>query len=279
MRILHRDIAAGPLAITAALSVVVLVGVLGTRAISLLRANADTSVAVAAAAGAIDSSKNSPAAGADWQQEMTLLGIPTNIDPSATSTNDTIAMIGPVIAAELLGQYAGLSAQGTVSSSTLAAAGTQLAPSVRAIVTYKTYAPSEIKVDSNTSYERMLLYRADLRDALAPLLKNTSAEFEIYAKYVQTGDPVYLAQLEGAAANYRQAAINTAGVTVPQDAIMYHIAILNAMQEFAAVLDGMTSHGSDAIASAALLRSYNKAEQDMLNSFNNLASYYTRKTP
>jgi hypothetical protein len=125
----------------------------------------------------------------------------------------------------------------------------------------------------------MLRYRDDLRTALAPLLKNTGSELEIYGKYIETSDPSYLEQLSAAAVNYRAAADNAAAVTVPNDAVNYHKDILNAMEEFAATLDQMAAHATDPLASAALLRTYNQAESDMYTSFNSLSLYYSQKTP
>ena len=49
------------------------------------------------------------------------------------------------------------------------------------------------------------------------------------------------------------------------------------MEEFAATLDGLSTHATDPLASAALLRTYNKAETDMYTSFNALSSYYAQK--
>ena len=51
------------------------------------------------------------------------------------------------------------------------------------------------------------------------------------------------------------------------------------MEEFAATLDALVAHADDPFASVALLRGYNKAESDMLTSFNALTIYYKSKTP
>lgn len=263
-------------AATAAVSLGVLLAVISWRVISIATARAQSTTFVAAAS---TPSAQKAAAGATWHQEMTLLGIDTEGAADATSSSDHLAMIGPMVTAELVGEYAGLQASGSYSSSSAAQAANDIAANVRAVITYKTYSLSDLKTDNDTSYKRMLTYRSDLRDSLAPLLQNSSAELELYAKYVETSDPLYLAQLAAAAANYHAAAAKTAAVVVPRDAVNYHLAILNAMQQFAATLDAMTSHTADALTSAALLRSYNQAEQDMYTSFNNLSAYYAQKTP
>ena len=261
---------------SAALAVAVLLCVLGYKVVSIARASAAQTSYTASAVAPTDSGVGK---GADWQQEMALLGNPVNVDPSATSSSDSLAMIGPMVTAQLLGQYAGLQDSGTYSSSTATNAASSIAANVRAIVTYKTYTLADITTDSDTSYNRMLQYRSDLRAALEPLLKNTNAELELYGKYVETSDTSYLTQLSAASDNYQAAADATAKMTVPRDAVNYHIAILNAMDEFAAVLKSMATHTNDPITNAALLRAYDQAEQDMFNSFNDLSAYYSQQTP
>lgn len=259
---------------TAALSVIALIAILSWKVVSLATANAGATSYVAAAAVTED-----PSRGASWQQEMALLGLSTEGGTADATSTDHLAMIGPMVSAELVGEYIGLQSSGTYSSSSAQKAADDIASNVRAVVPYKTYTLADLKTDSDISYNRMLTYRADLRDSLAPLLQNTNAELELYGKYTETSDPLYLEQLKAAALNYRAAADKTVLVVVPRDAVNYHIAILNAMQEFASVLDAMTAHTSDALTNAALLRSYNKAEQDMYTSFNNLSAYYGQKRP
>ena len=123
----------------------------------------------------------------------------------------------------------------------------------------------------------MMKYRSDLQVSLAPLLKNSLPELTIFGMYTSTKDTKYLTQLKTIAQNYRDAAVATSKVVVPADAIPYQIDILNAMQEFGATLDQLTAHVDDPITTAALLRSYNQAEQDMFNSFNSLTTYYASK--
>lgn len=254
----------------------VLLAAISWRLVTIATARAQSTSYIAAAAVP---SSSSPSHGADWQQEMTLLGLDAPLDPTATSSTDHLAMIGPMVSAQLVGEYLGLQSNGSYSSSTATKAAGNIASNIRAVITYKTYTLPELTTDSDTSYTRMMQYRSDLRDSLAPLLQNTNAELGLYAKYVETSDPSYLEQLKAASQNYKAAVSKTVAVVVPRDAVNYHLAILNAMQEFAATLDAMTSHTDDALTNAALLRSYNQAEQDMYMSFNNLSSYYSQKTP
>jgi hypothetical protein len=205
----------------------------------------------------------------------------TSTDPAAAgaTSTDSLSTLGNAVMDQLAGAYTQMQRSGTYSSSTAAAAGNSLAPYLAAGVSYQTFSASQLKVDSDISYARMLQYRSDLRAAFAPLLQNTEPEYEIFAYYVNTKDVSYLAKLKTVAGSYREAANLTAKVVVPQDALEVHIGILNAMEEFASTLDAMAAHANDPFASAALLSGYNRAESDMLSSFNALTIYYKGKTP
>jgi hypothetical protein len=261
-----------PISAVAVVSVIALISVVGWRLLSLAGVNAESD-------GFVAVENDTPTLSADAQQELALLGLATDIDPSATSTNDTVAMIGPQVVAQLLGQYFGMQEQGSYSAAAAESVAAQIAPNVRATLSYKTYEITDFKTDADTSHARMLQYRDHMRESLAPLLDNTSAEFEVYARYIETSDPAHLLTLEHMARNYRAAATATAALTIPRDAVNYHRAIVNAMSEFAAVLESLAAHAGDPLASVALLRSYNTAEQNMFNSFNNLSAYYAQKQP
>ena len=112
---------------------------------------------------------------------------------------------------------------------------------------------------------------------LAMKLKNTEYELNMFARYIDTGDVEYLARLERTVENYRAAAENAAQLTVPADAVVHHIRVLNALSEFAATLDGLKDNAGDPFASVALLRTYNTAEQNVYLSFDALARYARNK--
>jgi hypothetical protein len=260
------------MAITAALSIALLLGVVGWQfyARSAFQ-GAGTPIAFAANASDSDASSS-----ATWEDEMSALASTT---PSTDSTSsDPITAISTGAQAEIIGAYTGLTQNNAAYNATAGQSiASSIASNLNVPISYPAFATTDIKTDPDTSYDRMLTYRSDLRVSLAPLLKNTQPEFQIFAEYVQTNDPQYLTQLEAAAANYRAAASSTAKVVVPIDAITYQVGILNAMEEFAATLDAMAAHATDPIASAILLKNYNQAEQDMLTAFNNLATYEKNK--
>lgn len=257
-----------PIIITAAISIIAVLAVIGWQVEKTIQQKQDSSSFIALPPGG-----DSTDAG-DVLDDQNAIGSAL----SATSS-DLLSYIGPAVLDQILGAYAQMKQNGTYTLSGGEKAATDLAPDVKAPVEYRAYQTSDLKTDSNISYARMLTYRSDLREALAPLLKNSQPEYEIFALYTSTKDPKYLTQLQNIAQNYRDAQSATVKVVVPRDATPYHIGIVNAMGEFAATLEAMSTHADDPFASVALLRTYNEGEADMLTSFNALTTYYKSKTP
>ena len=265
------------MAAVAALSVVALVGV----AFWQVWRSFDGNTAALSATGDVlpPVEARTPYSGIDWQSP---LPADTSADTSpyapATEDRDGISNIAGNVAGTLVGSYVELVATGTYTPAEAQKVASNIAANLRANVSSQTYAADDIKTDPDTSYARMLAYRGDMQVALGPLLKNNGYELKLFSSYIDTGDKTYLARLKSAAQNYRDAALNAASVTVPLDAVPHHVAVLNALSEFAATIDTMADHADDAFASAALLQTYTNAEGDILASFNALAAYEKSKT-
>ena len=194
---------------------------------------------------------------------------------TATSTVSGLSPLGDAVINRVISAFSSAADNGNNSDATSTAA--QVVKDLKPVVQSRTYSALDIKKTSDVSLARVLAYRSDLRDSLAPLLSIHEPEFVTYGRFIQTHDESNLVALEHDADLYRLAASSTLHVVVPSDAVPYHIRILNAMEGFAAQLDALVSHSKDPFASAALLRSYNDGEQEMLMSFNNLAQYYRSK--
>ncbi len=202
----------------------------------------------------------------------------SNDNPLVTASSATgTTVLGASILADIVSRYASLQQQGIYTHDVGQQVAEKMAATLKPEVSYTQYGVADIKTNTDTSKEGALAYRQALQLSLMPLLKNTQPEFEIFAYYIDTKDEVYLTRLKEIARDYRAAASATALVVVPKDAAPEHVAILNAMQQFAATLDAMAENATDPFASAALLRTYNQAEADMLTSFKSLALYYQQK--
>lgn len=191
------------------------------------------------------------------------------------ATSSILTPLGTSIVSRAILAYNDATKNGNIEAgkSAVQALGASIDPGVQ----YKTYAAGDIKTDPNTSKDRVISYRADLRTALAPLLENKEYELDLFASYVDTKNPLYLQKLRDASANYRLAIANTEKVIAPADAASYQAGILTALSQFASALDALTENAVDPIASAALLKTYLSAQDNMVSSFNAIAKYASQK--
>lgn len=185
--------------------------------------------------------------------------------------------IGAGMVSALLGTFTTLQQNGRYTPQAGEKAAEEIGSSVRPSVPSITYDIESVLPDSDTSSSRVLTYRTDLQTSLKPLLLNDEAEYVIFGRYTETGDKNDLIKLQRYASNYRAAASNAATLVVPADARSVHVALLNALQQFAATLDALSTHTNDPFASAALLVTYNNAEDGVRESFAGLVSYFKQK--
>lgn len=195
---------------------------------------------------------------------------------AATTAQNPLGPLGNSVLANAIVAYDKATKTSSSSDDGIAAVK-KFAQTIDPGITYKTYATTDIKTDTDSSKERVLSYRADLRVALEPLLKNTDNELDLFAQYVETKDPQYLATLRATIANYQLAIANTEKVIAPADAASYHAAILSALSQFSTTLTAMTENATDPIASAVLLKAYTNAQDNMLASFNAIGGYAAQK--
>lgn len=201
----------------------------------------------------------------------------TSSESAVVEDPDGLSNIAENVSGALLGSYAALAEGGTYTPEEGEKIAEDIAASLKASVSYPMYSAADLKTDSDTSYERMLAYRSDLRIALEPLLKNPGYELGIFANYIESREVRYLEELHATAANYRLAVEGAANIVVPVDASAEHVAILNALSEFGTIVDRLARYADDAFASAALLRTYQSSESNLLVSFNKLTEYYRSK--
>lgn len=199
--------------------------------------------------------------------------------PLALSENDEILRgAGDSITTQLLGQYVALKQAGTYTPEAGARIGKSVSESMRYAPLFERYTKDSLTILEDASYEKTLEYRGNLREALAPLLQNTDAEFDIFARYIATGDETYLRSLGPIGERYKTAATLAGHVPTPKDAADTHVRMLNSLLQFASVLESITKWGSDPFASAVLLQTYNTAEREVFYAFDALATYYVQKT-
>ncbi len=226
-----------------------------------------------------DTERRVPLETSAWKEELLRAGIVATTSPGALAAATTSRSFTEDVFNKLIGAYISLKQGNSYTPELADTIAKNIASNSQVMVTFAPIEAADVKTDSNTSYERMLKYREDLRIATEPLLLNTDAEFSIYARYVETKNQVYLEELRTVAKRYRESATLTAKVIAPKDAVIWHVSIVNSLNEFGAVLDAMTRFADDPIASIALLRAYNTAERHLVIAFDSLSTYYDTKQP
>lgn len=213
-----------------------------------------------------------------WQKSLIDLssGVP---ETQASDDLNGLNNIGGNIIGTFATSYAAMQESGGFTPDRGDQVASSVAATLQAQVAFHTYSSADVTTDSDTSYARMLQYRADMRDALTPLLENPDYELKLYANYVESKDSSYLDKLRLTIGNYQKATNNAIRVVVPVDAVSYHVRVVNALSAFASVLDAMIQHTDDPFASAALLRTYQTNERELFDAFNAFAAYQRTKQP
>ena len=259
-----------PIVIAAAFSVVILIAAIGWQA---TRSVGTTNTGAFAAPGKVYAVQNEDAYQGAWMDAVGGEG------SAALSGPNDFSQTQYDVFGELLGTYVALKTSGAYTEEKGADVANRIAEATVAAVTYTAVTKSDIKTDPDVSYNRMLAYRTDLQTALAPLLLNSESELGIFNDYVQTRDKHYLTVLGEVAGRYHKTVSLLTAVTAPQDALDYHLGITNSLLAFATTLDALIKNADDPMATLALLRTYNSAEENVYTSFNSLASYQKRKIP
>lgn len=199
-------------------------------------------------------------------------------DPALAAASSTgYTEIGAATLQQLIGTYTALQESGMYTPETGQAVAESIGENMKPQIRYTAVDSSALKIDRESSVGRLQAYREDLQECLEPLLKNNEAEFVVYGRYVETKDVKNLEQLHDFALNYRTAKKNCLETSVPADATTYHVAMVNALEKFAATLEAMATHAHDPFAAAALLVNYNDAEHDMFASFRSIATFFKAK--
>jgi hypothetical protein len=265
-----------PIQVVAVLSVVAFIGV-ATFQGYLIFAGKNRDLRATGASSSTSGIARTPYGSVNWQTPLSGASGSTDLDSLTVADADGISNIEGNVVGALLGSYISLNEAGMYTPEDGEKIAESIASSLQASVSYKTYSIRDLASDPDTSYERMLTYRDDLRVALEPLLSNAEYELTLFANYIDTGDAQYLSQLQATAENYKLAIKNAASLTVPQDALSHHAGILNALSEFSTVIEHMAAHAGDPFATIALLKTYNDTETRLFTSFDALASYEKQK--
>jgi hypothetical protein len=214
----------------------------------------------------------------DWREDLISLGVIASGTPETATSSDPVAYVGDILATELLRGYSTMKETDTYSVEAARAFGTTLGTNVLPESLHTPIDPAAIRTDEDVSRDRVLSYRADMREAMSVLISDSPPEFVLFAEYLESGNAERLRAIEASAERYRAASAALQNVIVPKDALEYHVRAVNALEAYANTLDRLVLFSAQPLSSLALLRTYNEAERELLFAFDVLAQYYVRKS-
>lgn len=212
----------------------------------------------------------------DWQDELTASGIAAaTTTPNATST-DPLSTLAARVASQLYGGYLSLKQYDQYTPERGERLAQTVAESIKAPTHFVPHTVDELSLDSDSSDARILRYRSDMRIATAPMVTDDMPEFDMFAQYIATKDSSWLQKLTDAAGRYKEVENNMLAMQIPTTAVPEHLRAVNALGAYVDALTQLAQPEGDAFGEAALIKTYNDAEEEMLFSFDALAKYYVR---
>ena len=176
----NQSVAFSHIGILAAFSLVALIGVVAWQ-VGQLFLKGEVVSATNGATSALSERAATPYGSINWQAPLVDEEGDSLVADGEASDPDGIGNIAENIAGALIGSYVALADTGSYTPEEGEKIAGSIAESLRASVSYKSYTAADLKTDTDTSYERMLTYRNDLRIALEPLLGNPGYELSIFA--------------------------------------------------------------------------------------------------
>jgi hypothetical protein len=264
----------------AACSIAALLVAIGWKAGAWFRPHTEPVLAVSAPSAFISEPDVDGNGVPDWQDAL------MGLTPTATTTAlyaATTAVAGTekiptatgAVTERLVQQYLYLKDTNAYTDERGERLGRSLAENVYVRTPFTPYTMDSVKTGALTRTE----YRNVMRTALSPLLTLSEPDFVTYARFIDTKDQSLLKVLQGRAQIYKEVGAELTRLRVPAEALSSHVDTANAISYYGTVLDAMVVHQDDPIASMALLREYNEAEQYLGTALSLVSRYYSVDTP
>lgn len=212
----------------------------------------------------------------NWKEELAMSELVASTSESIATTSDPLSLLAGSVAQSLFGGYLSLKTHDAYTPERGERLARTVAENITAPALSEPYTLSTLTLDTETSPQRILAYRSDMREALAPLITDEEPEFALLAQYFATKDPAWLERITTAASRYRSAEELVLTVAIPHSAASAHLRALNALRQYAETLERIPPHADDAFAAAALIKALNEGEREMLIAFDLLAKYYVQ---
>jgi hypothetical protein len=123
-----------------------------------------------------------------------------------------------------------------------------------------TYSSDELTYASTQDSETIAEYRTAVREALQAAAVVERSELEVYAYLIDSGRSVYEEELSRNASIYRGIAQALKRIPVPLLLSANHLALMNALMDFAAAIDDMVATYRDPLAALIATSAYADAD-------------------
>ncbi len=140
----------------------------------------------------------------DWREQLIALGIIATGTPETATSSDPVAYVGDILANELLRGYDTMKATDSYSVDAARTLGTSIGTNVLPISTANHITVDALLLDEDISKEGALRYRADMREATAPLITDIPPELVLFAEFLETQNAEKLRAIEDSAKRYRK---------------------------------------------------------------------------
>lgn len=214
----------------------------------------------------------------DWQDELGRAGVATSTPMETATSTDPTEHLGSALIRTVVNGYLSLKQHDEYTSERGERLAQTIASAYKAPATFVPHTLDTLTVVDDSSEMRILRYRSDMRTALLPMVDfEAEPEFAIFARFIQTNDPMWLEKLSAVAENYHTAETQALAVRVPREAADEHLRTVNALGKYAETLERLVRFANDPLALLALLRTYNESEREMFLAFDALAKFYVHQ--
>ena len=136
---------------------------------------------------------------------------------------------------------------------------------------------NDIHITKQTDTTRAIQYKKELQKALQAIFDLNEYELTIYGRAIKNNSKQDFDTLAHRAHIYETAGENARAVTVPQDAVEAHLALVNGLKKFAVVLTILSKGYNDPAGSLSGTKHFNEAEDDIAHAFTQLKTYFILK--
>jgi len=142
---------------------------------------------------------------------------------------------------------------------------------------YTPIEPKDITTKQDSTKQAIIQYKKDLYKAIKPIFAVKEYELTTYARAIRDNDKEGFDLLAKISSTYSIAGDDALSLTVPNEVSAVHLATINGLYQFSAVLDALAKGYDDPAASLSGTGNFTKAEEELGQAFSRLQTYFILK--